>query len=48
MRDLQHGGGWSADRENCQFVATQYDRAAQCINWTGGQAMDGTTATKTR
>src|SRR5438552_7888398 len=32
--DLQHGAGWSADRENCQFVATQYDRAAQCINWT--------------
>src|SRR3954470_7157308 len=34
--DLQHGGAWSADRENCQFVATQYDRAAQCINWTPG------------
>src|SRR5437773_1988695 len=38
--DLQHGGGWSADRENCQFVATQYDRAAQCINWSAGQSMD--------
>src|SRR5437762_5341222 len=38
--DLQHGGGWTADRENCTFVATQYDRAAQCINWSSGQAMD--------
>ena len=32
--DLQHGGSFTADRENCQFVATQYDRAAQCIGWT--------------
>lgn len=32
--DLQHGGAWTGDRENCQFVATQYDRAAQCLNWT--------------
>jgi predicted O-linked N-acetylglucosamine transferase (SPINDLY family) len=38
--DLQHGGGWSADRENCQFVANQYDRAAQCINWSSGQPLD--------
>src|SRR5205809_2249689 len=38
--DLQHGGGWTADRENCTFVATQYDRAAQCINWSSGAAMD--------
>ena len=38
--DLQHGGTWSADRENCQFVANQYDRAAQCINWSSGQSMD--------
>ena len=38
--DQQHGGSWSADRENCQFVATQYDRAAQCINWSSGETMD--------
>jgi predicted O-linked N-acetylglucosamine transferase (SPINDLY family) len=31
--DLAHGGAWTSDRENCQFVATQYDRAAQCIGW---------------
>src|SRR5262249_9769975 len=31
--DLQHGGTWASDRENCQFVATQYDRAAQGISW---------------
>src|SRR5436309_7657775 len=24
--DLQHGGTYTADRENCQFIATQYDR----------------------
>jgi len=32
--DLQHGGAYTADRENCQFIAAQYDRAAQCIGWT--------------
>src|ERR1051325_6612410 len=32
--DLQHNGAYTADRENCQFIATQYDRAAQCIGWT--------------
>src|SRR4051812_34070531 len=37
--DLQHGGAWSSDRENCQFVATQYERAAQCINWTPGEPL---------
>src|SRR5579859_2496965 len=31
--DLQHGGAYTADRDNCQFIATQYDRAAQCIGW---------------
>src|SRR3954470_19187722 len=36
--DMQNGGTWSADRENCQFVATQYERAAQCINWTPRQS----------
>ncbi len=31
--DFAHGGTWINDRENCQFVAAQYDRAAQGINW---------------
>lgn len=31
--DLQHGGAFTGDRENCQFVATQYDRVAQCAGW---------------
>src|SRR5438094_8128907 len=38
--DLTHGGSWTGDRENCQFVATQYDRAAQCIGWTAGQPLE--------
>jgi predicted O-linked N-acetylglucosamine transferase (SPINDLY family) len=33
--DLAHGGAYTSDRENCLFVATQYDRAAQCIGWRG-------------
>jgi predicted O-linked N-acetylglucosamine transferase (SPINDLY family) len=33
--DLANGGIYTADRENCQFVATQYDRAAQLIQWQG-------------
>jgi hypothetical protein len=37
--DLQHGGSFTGDRENCQFVATQYDRAAQCIGWTSVQSL---------
>ena len=32
--DLQHGGAYTSDRENCLFVAAQYDRAAQSIGWT--------------
>ena len=38
--DLQQGGAYTADRENCQFIATQYDRAAQCIGWTSGQSLE--------
>ena len=38
--DLQHGGAFTADRDNCQFIATQYDRAAQCIGWSSGQVLD--------
>jgi predicted O-linked N-acetylglucosamine transferase (SPINDLY family) len=31
--DLQHGGAYTSDRVNCEFLATQYDRAAQGIGW---------------
>src|SRR5580765_6471407 len=31
--DLLHGGSYTNDRENCQFVATQFDRAAESIGW---------------
>src|SRR3954462_15279644 len=31
--DLAHGGSYTNDRENCSFVAQQYDRAAQCVGW---------------
>ena len=39
--DLAHGGAYTSDRENCLFVATQYDRAAQCAGW---RAPDGAPA----
>src|SRR3954454_18828280 len=32
--DLQHAGAYTNDRVNCDFIAQQYDRAAQCIDWT--------------
>ena len=38
--DLQHGGTYTADRENCQFIATQYDRAAQSIGWTPPEGLE--------
>jgi len=38
--DLQHGGTYTADRENCQFIATQYDRAAQCVGWNPPEAVE--------
>ena len=38
--DLSQGGSYTADRENCQFIATQYDRAAQCIGFSSGQSLD--------
>ncbi len=31
--DLQHGGSFTGDRENCTFVATQFERVAQCAGW---------------
>jgi len=35
--DLRHGGAYAADRENGQFVAIQYDRAALGIGWSSGE-----------
>src|SRR5918993_2073589 len=31
--DLAQHGSWTGDRENCQFVAAQYERAARGIGW---------------
>jgi len=39
--DLAHGGAYTSDRENCLFVATQYDRAAHSVGW---RAPDGAPA----
>src|SRR5438046_2471701 len=38
--DLQHGGAYTSERENCLFVAAQYDRAAQAIGWSSGQPIN--------
>lgn len=38
--DLAQNGAYTADRENCQFVATQYARAAQGIGWSGPENLD--------
>jgi predicted O-linked N-acetylglucosamine transferase (SPINDLY family) len=38
--DMQNGGSWTADRDNCQFIATQYERAAQCIGWSSNQSLE--------
>ena len=38
--DMQNGGTWTADRQNCQFVAEQYERAAQGIGWKSKQTGD--------
>jgi predicted O-linked N-acetylglucosamine transferase (SPINDLY family) len=45
--DIANGGTWSADRENCQFVATQYERAAKCIGWTPSESTDWNNALTT-
>ena len=34
------GGAYTSDRENCQFVATQYGRVAQGLGWTSPQPLD--------
>jgi glycosyltransferase involved in cell wall biosynthesis len=31
--DLAHGGAYTSDKENCPFVATQFERAAQWVGW---------------
>ena len=31
--DAQHGGAYIGDRENCLFIASQYERAAQSMGW---------------
>jgi predicted O-linked N-acetylglucosamine transferase (SPINDLY family) len=31
--DLAHGGAYTSDKENCLFVATQFERAAQWVGW---------------
>jgi len=38
--DHQQSGAYTADRENCQFIATQFDRAAQGIGWSSGQSLE--------
>src|SRR5687768_966980 len=36
--DLSQRGSWTSDRENCQFVAAQYERAARGIGWSSADA----------
>lgn len=38
--DLQHGGAYTADRENCQFIAMQYERASQSIGWVAPESTE--------
>ncbi|HEV7300972.1 MAG TPA: glycosyltransferase family 4 protein [Tepidisphaeraceae bacterium] len=38
--DLGQNGSYTADRENCQFVATQYARAAQGIDWAAPESIE--------
>jgi glycosyltransferase involved in cell wall biosynthesis len=38
--DLQCNGAFTSDRENCQFISTQYERVAQCVNWVPPAATD--------
>jgi glycosyltransferase involved in cell wall biosynthesis len=38
--DLQHGGSYMSDRENCSFVAMQYERASQAIGWRNDVPLD--------
>jgi glycosyltransferase involved in cell wall biosynthesis len=38
--DLQCGGAYTSERENCLFIATQYERVAQCAGWTAPAALN--------
>lgn len=38
--DLQHGGTYSQERESCQFIASQYERVAQCAAWSPDSSLD--------
>ncbi len=38
--DLTQNGSYTADRENCALIATQYERVAQSIGWTPPAPMD--------
>ena len=37
--DQANGGSFTTDRENCRYIATQYERAAQLIGWHSGQEL---------
>src|SRR2546430_11371583 len=39
--DIQQGGSWSKDRQNCELVAQQYERAAEAIGWSNARRWDG-------
>jgi predicted O-linked N-acetylglucosamine transferase (SPINDLY family) len=38
--DQQHEARYTSDRENCLFIASQYERAAHSIGWTSGQPIN--------
>ncbi len=40
--DLAHGGAFTSDKENCNWIAQQYQRCAQCIGWSSGQDLNWT------
>ncbi len=40
--DLTNGGAFTGDKENCQWIAQQYERAAQCIGWSAGTDLNWT------
>jgi glycosyltransferase involved in cell wall biosynthesis len=38
--DLQHGGTFTRDQENCLWLAAQYERAAQAIAWRSDESIN--------
>jgi predicted O-linked N-acetylglucosamine transferase (SPINDLY family) len=38
--DLTHNGAFTSDRESCQFIAMQYERAAQSVAWANTQSLE--------